>query len=294
MAVYDIDGNVLNTVYDIDGNELNYAYDIDGDQIYSKGTPYVPSLTLLHSELTSNIGTGTITPQGLAVYGDYYFQFFTGDNKMRVFNRNTYEKVAEYSATNIKHANTMQFGNVVQSNGFPLLYVSEWGDSGAVDSKTIDVLQIDLSGYTIVDSFTLPNSAGYHPSFVGDWANNVGYSVGFANSLSTAEIQPNVITKYDLSDMSIIEQYQVPYMGVLNGFEYYNGKLIYCGNTWNGATTIFSFIDVNTHEVTQYSFAKSTDEEYEGYAVDGNELIISNWIRTENVLYYRIFSMNLN
>lgn len=294
MAVYDADGNELFTVYDADGNILDYAYDADGNVIYVR---YTPVLTLLHSVPMSTIGAGTLTPQGMAVYGNYIFQFFTGDNKMRVFNKITYAKVAEYSATDIKHANTMQFGDVVQDNGFPLLYVSEWGDSGTEDSKTIDVLKIDLTGYTKVDSFTLPSSAGYHPSFVGDWQSDVGYSVGFANSLATSETQPNVITKYDLTDMSILEQYELPYMGVLNGWDYYDGKLIYCGNGWNTPTAIFSFIDVNTHEVTPYTFEKTTNEEFEGYAVDGNSLLISNWIYDaddNNTLKYRIFSMNLN
>lgn len=292
MAVYDINGNNLNAVYDVNENALSHAYDIEGNQIFN--AEYNPVLTLLNEMLTSTLNPSvTITPQGLAVYGNYYFQFFTGDNKMRVFNKNTYALVSEYSATDIKHANTMQFSDVVQDNGFPLLYVSEWGDTGTSDSKTIDILKIDLNGYQIVDSFTLPNSAGYHPSFVGDWENNIGYSVGFANSLSTTTEQPNIITKYDLDDMSILEQYQVPYMGVLNGWDYYDGKLIYCGNTWDGTTAVFTFIDAETHEVTQYSFDKTTDEEYEGYAVFGDDLICSNWIRSNNVLYYRLFSMNL-
>lgn len=288
MAIYKVDGEAISTIFNTVGNELESAYAVNGEYVH-----YVPSLTLLHSILESSLSESEITPQGFAAYGDYYFQFFTGDNKMRIFNKSTYALAGEYSATDIKHANTMQFGTAVQDTGFPLLYVSEWGDSGSSDSKTIDVLKVSLSGYQKVDSFTLPNSAGYHPSFVVDWTNNIGYSVGFADSLSTTTEQPNVITKYDFSDMSILEQYQVPYMGVLNGWEYYKGQLIYCGNTWNGSAAIFSFIDTSTHEVVPYSIAKTTDEEYEGYAVFNGELICSNWIRTNNVLYYRIFSMNL-
>ena len=290
MAVYDINGTGLSIIYDISGNDLDNAFDINGNEVFST---YEPSMTLLHSTQMSTFSQSTITPQGFASYGNYYFQFFTGDNKIRILNKTNFELVASYSATDIKHANTMQFGDVVQDNGFPLLYVSEWGDSGEVDSKTIDVLKIDLNGYEIVDSFTLPNSAGYHPSFVGDWENNVGYSVGFKNNIAPSVEQPNVITKYDLDDMSVLEQYDVPYMGILNGWEYYNGNLIYCGNTWNGETAIFSFINVATHDVTPYSFAKTTDEEYEGYSVSGDELICSNWIRSSSILYYRIFSMNL-
>lgn len=35
MAVYDINGNVLNTVYDVNGNILSQAYDIDGNPLLS-------------------------------------------------------------------------------------------------------------------------------------------------------------------------------------------------------------------------------------------------------------------
>lgn len=39
MAVYDLDGNVLNGVYDESGSELIAAYDVDGNQIYAKYDP---------------------------------------------------------------------------------------------------------------------------------------------------------------------------------------------------------------------------------------------------------------
>lgn len=289
MAIYEIDGTMLNSAYNVSGSSLTYAYNKDGLQIY----PYNPQLTLLNTMLMSSLNPNiNITPQGMAVYGNYIFQFFTGDNTMRIFNKTTYELLGSYTAIDIKHANTMQFGAEVQDNGFPLLYVSEWGVDGATNSSTIDVLKAGVLSYQIVDSFTLPSSAGYHPSFVGDWGNGVGYSVGFKNSTSTTTSQPNTITKYDLTDMSVIEQYDVSYMGVLNGWDYYDGNLIYCGNTWNGATAIFSFIDVTTHTVTPYTFAKTSNEEYEGYAVDGNNLLCSNWIN-DGTLKYRFYTMNL-
>lgn len=288
MAVYDANGNSLNSVFHADGEPLKYAYDSNGDLVI-----YTPELTLLNTMLMSSLNPDTsITPQGLAVYGNYIFQFFTGDNKIRIFNKTNYELVSSYSATDIKHANTMQFGAEIQDTGFPLLYVSEWGNSGAEPSSTIDVLKVSLSSYQIVSSFTLPNSAGYHPSFVGDWENNIGYSVGFADNSSTTTAQPNVITKYDLTNMAVIEQYQVAYMGVLNGFEYFKGRLIYCGNTWNGTNANFSFINVLTHEVTVYSFNKAYNEEFEGYAVNNRELLCSNWLN-DGTLKYRLYKMNL-
>ena len=38
MAIYDIDGNTLDSCYDIDGTDLPLAYDVDGEIIYSQET----------------------------------------------------------------------------------------------------------------------------------------------------------------------------------------------------------------------------------------------------------------
>lgn len=290
MAIYDVNANAINLAYHINETELDYAYDINGEQVYSK---YVPQLTLLNTMLMSTLNSSiTITPQGFAVYGDYYFQFFTGDNKMRIFNKTTFALVAEYSATDIKHANTMQFGTVIQDTGFPFLYVSEWGDSGQSSSRTIDVLKVSLSGYQKITSHTLPSSCGNFPSLCFDWVNERAYSVGYENG--TADSDHMIITYFDINDLTTpILQYQVPYMGVLNAWKYYNGKLIFYGNGWDSASLLLSMIDISTHNVIQYTFEKAIDEEYEDCDIDGTILLLSNWLRTNNVLYYRIFSMNL-
>lgn len=47
MAIYDINGNELNSAYDINGNELDYAYDIDGNMIFRKELPAGISMTVM-------------------------------------------------------------------------------------------------------------------------------------------------------------------------------------------------------------------------------------------------------
>lgn len=292
MAVYNKSGTALLNVYGKNGNGLPKAYDESGNEIFEQ--MYAPTMDLLAVIPFSDLAPVAISPQGLAVYGDYIFQFFTGDSKMRVFSAETFEVVGEYECTDAIHGNTMQFGVEEQDTGFPLLYVSTWGADGSTDSKEIAILKVSLTGYTKVGSITLPNSAGYHPSLVFDWENGLAYSVGFASSLSTATVQPNVITKYDasdLQDLTVLEQVQVPYMGVLNGWSYYNGKLIYCGNTWNGTLATFSFIDVGTFSVSPIVLQKTADEEMEGFDVSGNKLIIANWVNKSGTKFYRIYSM---
>ena len=51
MAVYDIDGNQLNTVYDVNGNQLSQAYDIDGNELLSGLDDLLPNRLLIwHDE----------------------------------------------------------------------------------------------------------------------------------------------------------------------------------------------------------------------------------------------------
>lgn len=296
MSVYDKDGNALLSVFDKSGKGLKKAYNAAGSELFSQ--PYAPTMQLLCVIPFSEIASVSIGPQGLAVYGGYIFQFFTGDNKMRIFSAETFEIVGEYECTDAIHGNTMQFGTEEQDTGFPLLYVSTWGENVNTDSKEIAILKVSLTGYTKVGSITLPSSAGYHPSLAFDWENGVAYSVGFANALATTTVQPNVITKYDasaLSALEILEQYQVPYMGVLNGWAYHAGKLIYCGNTWNDTIAVFTFIDAETHARRPVVLQKTANEEFEGYDISGNNLIVSNWVTvTGGTQYYRIYSMKLN
>lgn len=290
MAIYGLNGDSVIAVYGVNENEIDHAYDIDGNRIYSN---YNPVLTLENNALMSSLGASVpITPQGFAIFGDYYFQFFTGDNKMRIFNKSTYALVGEYSATDIKHANTMQFGAVVQDTGFPLLYVSEWGDSGTSDSKVIDVLKVSFIGYQKITSYMLPSSVGNFPSICFDWEDGKAYTVGYSDGTRDSEYM--IISCLGVGDLATpIYQYQVPYMGVLNAWKCYNGKLVFYGNSWDGPTLSVSFINISTHAVEQYSFVKTTNEEYEDCDVDGESLLLSNWVYVNDVLHYRIYSMEL-
>lgn len=292
MAVYNKDGTQLLNVYDKSGNGMPQAFSSRGELIFTQ--EHAPDFVLLHTRLATTLDPGDHTgPQGLAYYGGYYFQFFTGDNMMRVFLAETFDVVGQYECTDAIHGNTMQFGVEVQDTGFPLLYVSTWGANVNTDSKEIAILKVSLTGYTKVGSITLPSSAGYHPCLTMDWENGFAYSVGFKNSLSTTTSQPNVITKYNFSDMSIIEQYDVPYMGVLNGWAFYAGKMIYTGNTWDGLTASFLFIDTETHAISAIVVTKAYNEEFEGFDVIDGKLIVSNWIILDGVHHYRIYSRQL-
>lgn len=47
MAIYDINGDVLDTAYGVDGNSLSHAYDLTGDQIFPDGPPSPVTLKVM-------------------------------------------------------------------------------------------------------------------------------------------------------------------------------------------------------------------------------------------------------
>lgn len=289
MGVCDASGNALSEICNSAGVVIASACDASGNIIY----PATFNKVLLNEVLMSTLNPSkTITPQGFAIYGDYYFQFFTGDDTMRIFSMVDYSLVGNYAANDIAHANNMFFGTVVQDTGFPLLYVVEHTLGGRNnDSKVVDVLKVSLNGYEIVSTYTIGGDCGDYPGCIIDWNTDTVYAIGY-NDYPTDATQM-ILTVYSMSDWSTpTHRVVLPMMGILNGLEFHNGKLLYIGNTWNDSQLILSEIDVNTFEITPHYYSKSTDSEYEDCCVVGNALYLSQWDRTDN-LYYRLYSMDL-
>lgn len=289
MSVCNSKGNSLSEICNSAGTIIDSACNSSGDIIY----PATFNKVLLNEILMSTLNPSvSVIPQGFAIYGNYYFQFFTGDNTMRVFSMIDYSLVSSFPADNIAHANNMFFGREIQDTGFPLLYSVEHTLGGRDnDSKVVDVLKVSLEGYEIVSRYTIGGDCGDYPGCIIDWDTNTVYAIGY-NDYPTDATQM-ILTIYNMSDWSTpINRVVLPMMGILNGFDFYNGKLIYVGNTWNDSQLTLSEIDVNTFEITPHYYSKSTDSEYEGSCVVGNSLYLSQWDSTDN-LYYRFYLVNL-
>lgn len=297
MAIYNIDGTSLSSANGIDGSVLHRAYDISGNTIFD-GDPYVPELTFLHSINMSTFNPNmVVSPQGMAIYGNYIAQYFTNDDSLRLIDMRDWSIAGAYALPEFLHGNGLMFGKTVQPSGFPLLYGSQFGESASVESRLIAIADIGLSSYSIDEYYDTPASAGYHPQFVADWDNDKAYTIGYAQP-ATGYGQMT-IAEYDISDMStIISSWTVPYMGIVQGSTFWNGYIVVIGDSYDYSEIRVTFINVTTQIKTEYRFTKKQnhDMEFQGVDVDGDHLVISSWIYDvddNETLKYWLYTMNL-
>lgn len=291
MAIYDGLGNELNAVYDGAGNELEYAFDGEGNQIYSKGEPTLPSeLTQLYSTYP-----GINSPQGMATYGNYIFQFFSNVNKLNVYNRSDYSLINSMNCNFIGHGNNLQFGKQVQSNGFPLLYAS---DSDSADARYIYVLNVSTTQVSLASTINLPSAVGNFPNAVIDFAHNKIYTVGYTEASVYTATGKNIICELDLSDPStVLNTWQYDYLGVMNGLVWNGTHIVLNANTWNGTDVKFYFINPSTQAIDEtLEFEKEYDSEYQGFSYMGSYYLVSKWIYKDvpssRTLYYEFYSLH--
>lgn len=297
MAIYNASGTQLLSAYDASGIELATAYDASGDVVFSP-EPYVPELTFLHSINMSVLNPDmVISPQGMAIYNGHIFQFSTNDEALHIIDMSDYSQVGSYEIAEFVHGNGLMFGNAVQQTGFPLLYASQWGTSESEESRNITIAQVGISSYGVDGYYEIPVSAGRHPQFVADWINGKAYTIGYSGSSTSSGNM--IISAYDLNDMeTVIDQWTVSYMGVLQGSTFWDKYIVIVGDFYNYAQVRITFINVETHEKTEFYFLKkqSTRMEFQGVDVVENNLIVSSWIydaEDSNILKYWLYSVNL-
>lgn len=299
MAVYNINGNELTELYDVSGNSLSYAYDINGNVVFTGRSveDVEVGVTALCSIDTSSDDfspamSSSYSPQGMAIYNGYIFQYF-GDDYIRVFDADTYELVNSFSASNIGHGNGFQFANTTQSNGYPLCYVCD--GNGWKDSPYVYVLSLTPDGYTKQSTITMPSDTGNLLNCTIDFETNTMYILGYSTTSYSTEGEMYV-TIYDMDTETITQQFTVDYLGVEQGLAYRDGKLIISCSHYSASTTYFHIFDIETGVIeSTYSYSKTTMEEYEDFHVvecsDGYYLITSNWITTDSVKYYRLLTV---
>lgn len=298
MAIYDKIGTELSSVYDGSGTELDYAYNSGGTQIYSKVTPpppppppppvYEVGLNLLNSSYP-----GINSPQGMATYGGYIFQFFSNVNTMNIYRMDDYSSVNSIPCTVIGHGNSLQFGKVVQANGFPLLYCSGY--------RCIYVVSIDLNSVSLVDTITLPDATGNaSTNSVIDFDNGFIYVVGYTASSIYDGTGNYIISKLSLNTPStILDTWQYSYLGVTQGVVWDGTHIVVNCNTYNGQYVKFHFINPTTREIDKTEqftkeYQSPLDSEYQGFSFEETYYLVSKWVYKDHPdsrsLYYEFYS----
>ncbi len=297
MAIYDKTGANLSQAFNASGSELSVAYDRGGNIVFSP-EPYNPQLSFYKSILMSAFNPNmVISPQGMAVYGDYIAQYFTNDDSLRIIDMTDWSVDGSYALPEFVHGNGLVFGKTVQQSGFPLLYGSQFGTSQQDESKRIAIADIGLSSYSIKGNYDIPASVGYHPQFVADWDNGKGYTISYPQ-LSTGSGNM-IIAEFNISDMeTIVTQWTVSYMGVVQGSCFWNGYIVVIGDSYDYSKVRVTFINVSTHQKTEFQFDKQQNRnmEFQGVDVLGDDLLISSWIydsNDSNVLKYWLYKLNL-
>ena len=297
MAIYDASGVALTQAFDVNGSNLSVAYDKDGDAIFSP-EPYDPQLSFHKSMLMSVFNPNkVISPQGMAVFGNYIVQYFTEDDSIAIIDKTSWSVDGYYELSEFVHGNGLVFGKNVQPGGFPLLYGSQFGTSQQEGSNLIAIADIGMSAYSIEGYFDIPTSAGYHPQFVADWDNNKGYTVSYPQASTGSGNM--IIAEFDIDDMeTIVDQWTVSYMGVVQGSCFWNGYIVVIGDSTNYSKMRVTYINVKTKEKTEFQFTKQQDHsmEFQGVDVVGNDLLISSWIYDDNdsnKLKYWLYTLNL-
>jgi len=301
MAVYNNIGTELNDVFSGAGVSLDNAYDSAGVLIHTKGTPPTPpepptpvypvGLTLLNSSYP-----GVNSPQGMATYGDYIFQFFSNVNRMYVYRKDDYSLVNFMSCTMIGHGNTLQFGKVVQANGFPLLYCS------GQDAQEEYVLSIDTSSLSLNNTISLPSYTiiGHHNNNVIDFDNGILYTEGITSESVYDGNATFIFCALDLNNPSnVLDTWTLGYLGVVQGVVWDGTHIVVNCNTYNGRYVKFYFINPLTHNIDKVEqfdkeYQSPLDSEYQGFSYEGGYYLVSKWVYkdypNERSLYYEFYA----
>lgn len=301
MAVYDYIGTPLEAVFGAEGNELEYAYDASGVEVYSKGTPPTPpeppepptppiypiGLDLLHSSYP-----GVNSPQGMATFGNYIFQFFSNVNEIHIYNKEDFSEINSIPCTVIGHGNSLQFGKAVQSNGFPYLYCS--------GGRNIYVLSIDLYRLSLVDTIVLSADVGNSGNSVIDFDNEIIYSVAYTATSIYDTTGKHRVSALSLNNPStVITSWEYNYLGVIQGVVWDGHHIVVNCNTYNGQYVKFHFINPSTQILDKTEqFAKEyqapLDSEYQGFSFEETYYLVSKWVYKDypnaRSLYYEFYS----
>lgn len=294
MAVYNNIGTELGDVFNSLGTSLDYAYDSSGTQVYSKGTPTPPEppvypvgLGLLHSSYP-----GINSPQGMATFGNYIFQFFSNVNEIHIYKKDDFSEVGSMSCTDIGHGNSIQFGKTVQQNGFPYLYCS--------GGRTIYVLSIGLLSYSLVDTIVLSEDVGNSGNAVIDFDNSLIYSVAYTATSIYDTSGKHKVSVLSLGNPSVvISSWEYNYLGVIQGLVWDGEHIVVNCNTYDGPYVKFHFINPSTQVLDKTEqFAKEyqspLDSEYQGFSFEETYYLVSKWAYkdqpTSRSLYYEFYS----
>lgn len=261
MAIYDADGNQLNSAYDADGNSLSHAYDADGNVIFSAGDLLpVPTGDLTASEtipLPDLYETGKgFTCTGLTSDGTSYY---IGD--IGTLSGSTYRSQLVVTQDFINVDRTIPLYSL---SGFSIIQGVTYDTSDdtlwCCDAGSGKIYHIGTDG-TLIGSFSTSQPTGIAYSSTDDtlWVLN------YANKIIHMTKAGVTIASYDFAYSETLDQC---FLDQDRGYLY-----ITAGTNYTGRNNVYLF-DTNTHE---QSIACTVDSySVEGILIEPTRMIIVN------------------
>lgn len=231
----------------------------------------------VHIEEVLDLGNKFRAMQGMTVWGNYLYQFYSS-SRCRVFNLLNKESVSELQLPE-GHYGSVAFSNEYGSEGeeIPLLYVG-----GSMAAKT-------NPGYTVVNmntgdvsSVDFDSETASQVLCVFDFDSGIGYSFGYKDNDPDHEAAPYEVTPFDISTgkCDVSNRFFLENEGHLQDAFYDNGKIWICtgwSTQWNGVDIPVKIVEIDpvqkiTTTVLTLGFL---NHEAEGIAIWGSGFLIS-------------------
>ena len=248
--------------------------------------------------LTMSYDGSQETCQDIDIFGNYLFVTFSGLNAIKVYSLIDNTLIAEMSV-DVQHGTGIQFSSEYYdlNDTMPLLYVGGWL------SNTINVIRItnynDIWSASIVKTLVISDTEGYYLAPSIDSVNNIMYCYGYKIGAISPTGNAMRLLKCDLSSLTdngdgtytpaILNRIETPYMGVMQGRKYYDGRL-YVGFAETGTphNCRLASIDVDTGQtMADIDLSVVTKLENEGvcYQINNNDI---TWYYSD---YHNLFSL---
>lgn len=280
MSVYNIDGDVINSLYDVSGSLLNNSYDLNGNIVYTKGMPIIDyddyTMTPLYSISVQNC-------QGIAVYNDVLFQFRASGtsitDKVCLFDFTDGSDILRNMTIKSDHGDSATFSKEFYANSdeFPLLYVT-----ADTSPAKVYINRITRSASTLIKTLSFPQSAGYYGASAFDWDNDICYLLSYKqnNYLSdNSGANTTVISKWDLSDLTdngdgtytpaFISQYERDFIYCMQGLAFHDGMIWIASGYTNSSQYVYA-MNPNNGEILHTILFNDTIE------IEGVQFIYDN------------------
>lgn len=240
MAIYDYQGNEIQSFYNVTGSQASEMYDVYGNPLSGGALPLdYDSYTI--TDLFTYVANGF---NGLDVYDGIIFQLMAND-KLYMFDLSDGSAIKTAMTIKSDHGDSASFSNekYQASDPYPLLYVTS-----DTNPANVYVNRITANSATLIKTLSFPlDKAGYYAAAAYDEKNNIMYMVGYLQQNYQTDDGGNnktVVSKWDMSNLSqnqdgsftpaFVTRYFRDFIFVMQGQQFFDGYIWIASGHNNG------------------------------------------------------------